>query len=179
VISSNPAEAASLLRSWKVRNEKGEEVVALFYILALWVGHHEDFHGSLNIKVRLEIYLFRSGSKSYFLTTSITTLCRLFELNDNELMNLPVPGDIIEQPKSGISTRSKTRQSGQSGGKLIHASLLVDRLCIIILCRTTGCGPTWPTYIQSCSEGTAGNKGTRANESRESGTYGAPELSSY
>ena len=66
VISSNPAEAASLLRSWKVRNEKGEEVVALFYILALWVGHHEDFHGSLNIKVRLEIYLFRSGSKSYF-----------------------------------------------------------------------------------------------------------------
>ncbi|KAL6065637.1 Importin beta domain containing protein [Balamuthia mandrillaris] len=66
---------------------------ALHYVLRQWVQHQEDFHGSLNIKA------------------SVVALSKLLQLNDEQLLSLPVPGELI-QTTTERQTRAKTKNSG-------------------------------------------------------------------
>jgi hypothetical protein len=91
-----------------------ENTTALQFVLQLWAKHHDDFHGTLNIKA------------------STLGLLNLFCMQNQQLLSLPVEGDVIVQANQGRSTRSKSKQSGQPAEVRATIPLAVKALTVAV-----------------------------------------------
>ncbi|ELR21483.1 Importin beta domain containing protein [Acanthamoeba castellanii str. Neff] len=90
----SPAQTKEI-RDFLSSIQVAENTTALTFVFQTWAKQQDDFHGTLNIKA------------------SILGLLNLFCLQDQQLLSMPVEGDIIVQRDQGRSSRSKAK-AGQT-----------------------------------------------------------------